>query len=101
MKGDNYLKNHSLKDNSLLIDNENLLLSNLDIDWDFEDSQRSFIQKFMKIFQDQIIIDINMFFQICILLKTLTSQENTMVNLHLIHTVIIRSIIQMLKSAHK
>ena len=41
VKGDNYLKNHSLKDNSLLIDNENLLLSNLDIDWDFEDSQLS------------------------------------------------------------
>ena len=39
VKGDNYLKNHNLKDNSSLIDNENLLLSNLNLDWNFQDSQ--------------------------------------------------------------
>ena len=38
VKGDNYLKTHDLEKTSLLIKNTDLLLSNLDIFWDFEKS---------------------------------------------------------------
>ena len=98
VKGDNYLKNHSLKDNSLLIDNENKLLSNLDIDWDFEDSQLS---TSFKIYEDLSRGDHNRYQYVSkfVFIKNIDIQENTMVNLHLIHTVIIRYIIQMLKKA--
>ena len=49
VKGDNYLKNHDLKDNSLLIDNENLLISDFNINWNFEDSQ---LNSSFKVFED-------------------------------------------------
>ena len=39
VKGDNYLKNHKLKETSNLIDDENLLISNFDVKWDFKDSK--------------------------------------------------------------
>ena len=35
VKGDNYLKNHKLIETSSLIKNDNLLLSNFDLNWEF------------------------------------------------------------------
>ena len=36
LKGDNYLKNHKLSKTSSLIENDNLLLSNFDINWNLK-----------------------------------------------------------------
>ena len=47
--GDNYLKNHNLLGTSDLIINDNLLLSNLDLNWDFKDSN---LNTSVKIFED-------------------------------------------------
>ncbi len=41
VKGDNYLKKHKLIETSSLIKNDSLLLSNFDIDWDFNNSNLS------------------------------------------------------------
>ena len=41
VEGDNYLKNHKLIENSSLIVDDGLLLSNLDIYWDFKRSNLS------------------------------------------------------------
>lgn len=41
VRGDNYLKTHRLKDNSSIITNDSVLISNLDLDWDFTDSKLS------------------------------------------------------------
>ncbi len=49
VKGDNYLKNHNLIDKSSLIINNNLLISNLDLNWDFEVSKLS---TSIKVFED-------------------------------------------------
>ena len=38
VKGDNYLKTHKLKDNSLIIKDDSVLVSNLDLNWQFIDS---------------------------------------------------------------
>ncbi len=47
--GDNYLKKHNLKENSILIKDDNLLLSNLDLNWELDDSSLS---TSFKIFED-------------------------------------------------
>ena len=49
VEGDNYLKKHDLKENSILVKNDNLLLSNLDLNWSYEDSRLS---TSFKIFED-------------------------------------------------
>ena len=49
VEGDNYLKNHKLYENSLLIQDDGLLLSNLDINWDFKNSNLS---TSFKVFED-------------------------------------------------
>ena len=49
VEGDNYFKNHKLKDTSSLISNDNLLLSNLDLNWTFSDST---LNTSFKIFED-------------------------------------------------
>ncbi len=41
VKGDNYLKNHNLAKTSNLIKDDNILLSNLDLDFNFEESSLS------------------------------------------------------------
>ena len=38
VKGDNYLKTHKLKDNSLIIKDDSVLVSNLDLNWQLNDS---------------------------------------------------------------
>ena len=38
VKGDNYLKTHKLKDNSSIITDDSVLVSNLDLNWQFIDS---------------------------------------------------------------
>jgi len=47
--GDNYLKKHNLKENSSLIKDDNLLLSNIDLNWELDDSSLS---TSFKIFED-------------------------------------------------
>ena len=47
--GDNYLKNHKLIDTSSLIKNDNLLISNLDLNWDFKDAE---LFTSVKVFED-------------------------------------------------
>ena len=47
--GDNYLKNHKLIDTSSLIKNDNLLISNLDLNWDFKDAD---LFTSVKVFED-------------------------------------------------
>ena len=49
VKGDNYLKNHNLKESSDLIKDENLLLSNIDINWKLEESS---LNTSFKIYED-------------------------------------------------
>ncbi len=49
VEGDNYLKNHKLSESSSLIDDDGLLLSNLDINWNFENS---YLNTSFKIFED-------------------------------------------------
>ena len=49
VKGDNYLKNYKLSDTSSLIKDDNLLLSNLDLDWSFSDSS---LNTSFKVFED-------------------------------------------------
>ena len=49
VKGDNYLKNHNLKESSDLIKDENLLLSNFDINWKLEESS---LNTSFKIYED-------------------------------------------------
>ena len=49
VNGDNYLKNHKLKETSSLIKDDNLLLSNLDSNWDFTDAK---LNTSFKIFED-------------------------------------------------
>ncbi len=49
VEGDNYLKNHKLSENSSLIDNDGVLLSNLDINWNFKSSNLS---TSFKVFED-------------------------------------------------
>ena len=41
VKGDNYLKNHKLVKTSSLITNDDILLSNLDLNWSFKESNLS------------------------------------------------------------
>ena len=41
VEGDNYLKNYKLADTSNLVTDDNLLISNLDLNWSFEDSSLS------------------------------------------------------------
>ena len=47
--GDNYLKNHKLIDTSSIIKNDNLLISNLDLNWDFKDAE---LFTSVKVFED-------------------------------------------------
>ena len=49
VKGDNYLKNHNLIDTSNLIVNDDLLISNLDLNWNFENSK---LNSSFKVFED-------------------------------------------------
>ena len=49
VKGDNYLKTHKLKDNSSLIVDDSVLVSNLDLNWQFTDS---FLDTSFKIYED-------------------------------------------------
>ncbi len=49
VEGDNYLKNHNLKKNSKLIKDENVLLSNLDINWSFDKSN---LNSSLKVYED-------------------------------------------------
>ncbi len=49
VKGDNYLKRHKLIETSSLIDNDNLLISNLDIEWMLDDSN---LRSSFKVFED-------------------------------------------------
>jgi LPS-assembly protein len=49
VEGDNYLKNHKLSETSSLIEDDGLLLSNLDINWNFENSNLS---TSFKVFED-------------------------------------------------
>ena len=49
VKGDNYLKNHKLVENSTLISDDNVLISNLDLNWKFEDSK---LNTSFKVFED-------------------------------------------------
>ena len=47
--GDNYLKNHKLSETSLLVNDDSLLLSNIDTNWDFIDAN---LYTSFKIFED-------------------------------------------------
>ena len=61
VEGDNYLKNHKLVDTSSLINNDNLLISNFDLNWDFKDAE---LYTSVKVFEDLsgiIMTDINIF----------------------------------------
>tara|TARA_A100001388_G_scaffold277609_1_gene269882 strand:- start:3591 stop:5984 length:2394 start_codon:yes stop_codon:yes gene_type:complete len=49
VEGDNYLKNHNLRKNSKLIKDENVLLSNLDINWSFDKSK---LNSSFKVYED-------------------------------------------------
>ncbi len=49
VEGDNYLKNHKLIDTSNIINDDNLLISNLNLDWRFEDSK---LKTSFKVFED-------------------------------------------------
>ena len=49
VEGDNYLKNHKLQDTSSLISDDNILISNLDLNWDFKDSK---LNTSFKVFED-------------------------------------------------
>jgi len=49
VEGDNYLKNHKLIDTSNIIKDDNLLISNLDLNWKFEESK---LNTSFKIFED-------------------------------------------------
>ena len=49
VEGDNYLKNHKLADASSLIEDDSVLISNLDLNWDFGISKLS---TSLKIFED-------------------------------------------------
>ena len=49
VEGDNYLKNHNLKNTSNLIKDSNILISNLDLNWDFKDSN---LNTSFKVFED-------------------------------------------------
>ncbi len=49
VEGDNYLKNHKLTETSRLINDDNLLISNLDLDWKFTDAS---LNTSLKIFED-------------------------------------------------
>ncbi len=49
VEGDNYLKNYKLIETSNLIKNDNLLISNLDLNWKFEDAS---LDTSLKIFED-------------------------------------------------
>ncbi len=49
VEGDNYLKNHKLLETSSLLNDDNLLVSNLDLDWTFEDSS---LNTSLRIFED-------------------------------------------------
>ncbi len=49
VEGDNYLKKHDLKEKSVLIKDDNLLLSNLDLNWNLNDASLS---TSFKIFED-------------------------------------------------
>ncbi len=49
VEGDNYLKNHKLIDTSNIIKDDNLLISNLDLNWKFNDSK---LNTSFKIFED-------------------------------------------------
>ncbi len=49
VEGDNYLKNHKLIDTSNLINDDNILISNLDLNWDFKDSK---LDTSFKVFED-------------------------------------------------
>ena len=49
VEGDNYLKNHNLKKNSKLIKDENVLVSNLDINWSFDKSN---LNSSLKVYED-------------------------------------------------
>ena len=49
VQGDNFLKNHNLEKTSNLIEDENLLLSNFDLNWSFTDSKLS---SSFKIYED-------------------------------------------------
>ena len=67
VNGDNYLKNHKLKETSSLIKDDNLLLSNLDLNWDFTDVKLNTSFKILKIYLEIIMIDISMCFQVLVL----------------------------------
>ena len=49
VEGDNYLKNHKLIDTSNLISDDNLLVSNLDLNWTFTDSN---LNTSVRVFED-------------------------------------------------
>ncbi len=49
VEGDNYLKNHKLIETSSLIKDNNILISNLDLNWDFTDSN---LNTSFKVFED-------------------------------------------------
>ena len=49
VKGDNYLKNHKLTDTSKIVKDDNLLISNLDINWNFDKAK---LETSFKIFED-------------------------------------------------
>ena len=49
VEGDNYLKNYRLSETSNIITDDNLLLSNLDLDWKFSDSE---LNTSFKVFED-------------------------------------------------
>ena len=49
VKGDNYLKTHRLKDYSQLINSDSVLVSNLDLNWEFEDSS---LYSSFKVYED-------------------------------------------------
>ena len=49
VKGDNYLKNHKLLETSSLLNDDNLLVSNLDLDWTFTDSS---LNTSLRVFED-------------------------------------------------
>ena len=49
VEGDNYLKNHKLLETSSLLNDDNLLVSNLDLDWTFEDSS---LNTSVRVFED-------------------------------------------------
>ena len=49
VRGDNYLKTHKLSDISSMINSDNLLISNIDLNWDFENAN---LYTSFKIFED-------------------------------------------------